>query len=410
MPNPALDLNFVRAQFPAFAEPSLEGWRFFENAGGSFACHQVIDRLQRYYVETKVQPYGAFPASIRAGEDMDKARARMAGSLNVQADEVFLGPSTTQNVYVLAQAFRPGWSPGDEVVVTNQDHEANIGAWRRLADSGITVKEWSADPETGLLEIEGLRALVTDRTRLVACTHCSNIIANPNPIAEVTQLAHAHGASVVVDGVSYAPHGLPDVPALGADVYLFSLYKVYGPHQGVMVVRKATMEKLANQSHYFNDSALTKRLVPAGPDHAQVAATNGVIDYLDVLHDHHFGLAGAPAERAARVHDLMRDAERARLEPLLAYLKSKKGVRVLGPTDPARRVPTVALATDRAPEAVAKALSEDRIMAGWSHFYAPRILERMGVDPERGVLRLSFVHYTSPEEIDALIRALDRVL
>ena len=288
-----------------------------------------------------------------------------------------------------AQAFRPGWEPGDEIVVTNQDHEANIGAWRRLVDTGITVKQWLADPETGLLELESLRALVTDRTRLIACTHCSNIIANPNPIPDIAELAHAHGASLVVDGVSYAPHGPPDVPALGADVYLFSLYKVYGPHQGAMVVRKATMEKLANQSHYFNDAFGSKRLVPAGPDHAQVAATNGVVDYFDALHDHHFGMSGTPAERGARIHDLMRAAKRERLEPLLEYLKDRSGVRVLGPTDTERRVPTVALATDKPPEALAAALAEDRIMAGSSHFYAPRILEADG--RRFGTRRFAFV-------------------
>lgn len=405
-----LNLEFVRAQFPAFTEPSLEGWRFFENAGGSFACRQVVERLTRFYVETKVQPYGEFPASIRAGEAMDQGRARLAEYLNVSEDEVQIGPSTTQNVYVLARAFRAGWREGDEVIVTNQDHEANVGAWRRLADTGITVKEWSADPKTGELPLDGLRPLLTDRTRLVACTHCSNIVASPNPIPEVSRLVRERGATLVVDGVSYAPHGLPDVSALGADVYLFSLYKVYGPHQGVMVVRRETMARLENQSHAFNDRALATRLVPAGPDHAQVAATNGVVDYFDALHDHHFTDSVAPAGRRRRIHDLMRGAERERLGPLLTFLAGRDDVRVLGPGDATRRVPTVALDTRKPPRAVAKALADEGIMAGWGHFYAPRILERMSVDPERGVLRLSFVHYTSADDVDAVIGALGRCL
>lgn len=405
-----LDLGFVRSQFPAFSEPSLEGWRFFENAGGSYACAPVIERLTRFYRETKVQPYGAYPAGIRAGQEMESAHERLAAYLNVDPQELSFGPSTTQNTYVLAQAFRPSLKPGDEIIVTDQDHEANIGAWRRLSEFGVVVREWAANPETGLLDLADLDALLSERTKLASVTHCSNIVAAPNPIPEIAAKVHAAGAKLVVDGVSYAPHGLPDVAALGADIYLFSLYKTYGPHQGAMVVRRETMEGLANQSHGFNDGEAWKRLVPAGPDHAQVAAVNGVADYLDALDAHHFADAAEPASRGRRLHDLMHAHEAALLQPLLDFLAARNDVRVLGPTDAARRAPTVALDTAKAPQELAKALAERRIMAGWSDFYAPRILTRLGVAPERGVLRLSFVHYTSKEEVDALMEALDQTL
>ena len=128
-----LDLNFVRAQFPAFSEPHLQGWAFFENAGGSYACKQVIEKLERYYRETKLQPYGVYPASARAGEAMDESYRRLAGYLNVGEDEVHFGPSTSQNTYVLAHAFRGMWAEGDEVIVTNQDHE---GQFRGMAAVG----------------------------------------------------------------------------------------------------------------------------------------------------------------------------------------------------------------------------------------------------------------------------------
>jgi selenocysteine lyase/cysteine desulfurase len=218
-----LDLEFVRRQFPAFSEPNLQGWAFFENAGGSYACGPVIERLNRYYRQTKVQPYGSYPASVRAGDEMDEAYRRLAGYLNVGEDEVHFGPSTSQNTYVLARAFRDNWQQGDEIVVTDQDHEANSGSWRRLADTGIVVREWHIDPETGQLDPDDLDALLSERTRMVAFPHCSNIIAHINPVAELAAKAHAVGARVVVDGVAAAPHGLPDVTALGADVYLFSL-------------------------------------------------------------------------------------------------------------------------------------------------------------------------------------------
>ncbi|MEO0605125.1 MAG: aminotransferase class V-fold PLP-dependent enzyme, partial [Myxococcota bacterium] len=402
-----LDLDFVRAQFPAFSDPTLEGTRHFENAGGSYACRQTIERLTRFYTQTKLQPYPHYAAGQRGGEAMAEAQSRMAAYLGVESDELMIGPSTTQNTYVLARAFRAGWADGDRVVVTDQDHEANVGAWRRLAETGIDVVEWSADPTTGRLDPADLDRLLTDRTRLVAFTHCSNVIGHPNPVAEVVARARAVGARTVVDGVAYAPHGLPDVGALGADVYLFSTYKTFGPHQGVMTVRREVMAELANQSHGFNDGVIGKRLVPAGPDHAQVAAVGGVIDYLDALHDHHFDDPAVPLERARRTHDLLQAQERSTLAPLLGFLVERDGIRVLGPTSAEERAPTVACDTERAPRAIAAALGELGIMASWGHFYAPRIVQRMGLDPARGVLRMSFTHYTSDDDVQVLIAALD---
>jgi selenocysteine lyase/cysteine desulfurase len=412
---PTLDLAFVRSQFPAFSEPSLKDWAFFENAGGSYACGPVIERLNRFYRQTKVQPYGPFPASRRAGEEMDEARARLAGYLNVAVDEVHFGPSTSQNSYVLAQAFRGMLLPGDEIVVTNQDHEANSGVWRRLAESGVTVREWQIDPESGRLDPKGLDSLLSDKTKLLCFPHCSNVVGHLNPVKDICKKAHAAGAVTCVDGVSYAPHGLPDVKALGADIYLFSLYKTYGPHQGLMVVRRDLAERLPNQAHFFNAGALTKKLTPAGPDHAQIAASAGIADYFDALHAHHFGGEGTKlteaAERGRRVHDLLRGQEKLLLAPLLDYLRQRNDIRVLGPTDPEVRAPTVAiLPKNKTPNEVLQGLTQRGIGAGASHFYGYRVVEALGCDPEVGVLRVSFVHYTSPEEIEKLMKALDASL
>jgi cysteine desulfurase family protein (TIGR01976 family) len=406
-----LDLNFVRAQFPAFGQSSLEGWAFFENAGGSYACRQTIERLTRFYTETKVQPYAPYPAATQAGREMDDAHHRLAGIMNVGDDEVVIGPSTSQNTYTLANAFRAGWDDGDEIVVTNQDHEANTGAWRRLADCGITVREWSVDPTTGMLDPADLASLLNERTRLVAFPHCSNIVAHINPVREVCDMVRAAGAVSVVDGVSAAPHGLPDIDALGADIYLFSAYKTYGPHQGVMTVRRAVNDALANQSHWFNEHSVRKRLVPAGPDHAQVAACQGMVDYIDLLHEHHFDDGAPAAERGRRVHDLMRAHEISLVAPLLEYLDGRDDVRIMGPTDPTIRVPTVAFVPNGiAPAAAAAKLADHRVMAGAGDFYAVRLIEAMGQPADEGVVRLSFVHYTSPAEISQAIAALEAVL
>jgi selenocysteine lyase/cysteine desulfurase len=248
-----LDIDFTRAQFPAFAEASLQGQAFFENAGGSYTCAPVFNRLMRFYRERKVQPYAPYEASWLGGEEMDEARSRLAAIMGVATDELSFGPSTSQNTYVLAQAVRQWLPKGAAIVVTNQDHEANSGVWRRLADEGIEVREWAIDRETGHLIQDDLAALLGDgKVRLVCFPHCSNVVGEINPVTEIVAMAHSAGAVTCVDGVSYAPHGLPNVAALGTDIYLFSAYKTYGPHQGIMVIRRALGEALPNQGHYFN--------------------------------------------------------------------------------------------------------------------------------------------------------------
>ncbi len=404
-----LDNDFVRAQFPAFAEPTLAGQAFFENAGGSYTCAPVIARLERYYRQRKVQPYGPYEASRLAGEEMDEARQRLAAMMGVATDEVSFGPSTTQNTYVLAQAFRQWMRPGEAIVVTDQDHEANSGPWRRLADEGIEIREWKIDPGTGLLDPADLDALLDERVRLVCFPHCSNVVGAVNPVVEITALAHAAGAFVCVDGVSYAPHGLPEVGQLGPDIYLFSAYKTYGPHQGIMVIRQEVARMLPNQAHHFNADTLYKRFTPAGPDHAQVAACAGIADYIDTLATHH-GIAGDPAARNAGVHEAMRTHETTLLQPLLDHLKDRNRVRLIGPSDATARAPTVALALERPGAEAAADLAQRGIMAGGGDFYAHRPLEAMGIDPAHGVLRLSFVHYTSGDEVERLMTALDDIL
>ena len=404
-----LDTDFVRTQFPAFAQDALSGQSFFENAGGSYTCQHVIDRLTRFYVERKVQPYAPYEASRLGGEEMDEARVRLAAIMGVEMDEVSFGPSTTQNTYVLANAFRQFMEPGDAIIVTNQDHEANTGPWRRLENEGFEVREWQIDPETGHLDLAKLEELLDERVRLVCFPHCSNVVGEINPVVEITALAHAAGAFVCVDGVSYAPHGIPNVGVMGPDIYLFSAYKTYGPHQGIMVMRRALGEALPNQGHYFNGASLYKRFTPAGPDHAQVAASAGMADYTDTLATHH-KIGGTPSERAMGVHDLMREHETGLLQPLLDFVSSKNSVRLIGPSQADKRAPTVALELASSGESVAAVLGERGIMAGGGDFYAVRALKAMGVDPSKGVLRLSFVHYTSQAEVDKLLQALDEVL
>jgi selenocysteine lyase/cysteine desulfurase len=405
------DLNFIRSQFPAFEEPSLKGWAFFENAGGSYPCRQVITRLTDFYTQNKVQPYYPYPASEKAGALMDESYRRMAEYLNVDPAEIHFGPSTTQNVYVLANAMRPMWADGDEIIVSCQDHEANAGAWRRLGERGMKIIEWHVDPETGVLDTEVLKGLFTDRTRLVAYPHCSNVIGDLNPVKKITKMAHEHGALSVVDGVGWAPHGLPDLKDLEVDIYMFSSYKTYGPHLGVMYAKDSLIRKMENQSHFFKEGITRSMLTPAGPDHAQIGSAAGILEYLDAVYTHHFDEDALPVQRNHALNELFRAHETALLEPLMDFLKDRDDVHIVGPATTKNRAPIVSiLPKEKAVLEVYYTLTRHKLMLGYGNFYAYRPLMDMGIPTDPGVIRISFVHYTSPEEIQQVITGLKSAL
>ncbi|MGI9531563.1 aminotransferase class V-fold PLP-dependent enzyme [Lutimonas sp.] len=406
-----LDLNFIRSQFPAFSEPTLQGWAFFENAGGSYPCIQVINRLTDFYMKNKVQVHYPFPASTLAGNLMDAAYGELAGYLNVDAAEIHLGPSTSQNIYVLANAMRPMWNDGDEIIVSCQDHEANAGAWRRLEKKGIKVIEWHVESSSGLLKIDTLKSLFSERTKMLAFPHCSNVIGHVNPVKEISQLCHQHGALSVVDGVGYAPHGFPDIKELECDIYLFSLYKTYGPHLGLMYVDQKLILKMENQSHYFKEGITRSMLTPAGPDHAQIAASTGIIDYFDTVYHHHFKKEVSPAERGAAINKLFQDHEEELMDQLLAFLKTRNDIEIIGPAESTDRAPIISIVPkNKNIKRVYAQLIEQKIMLGMGNFYAVRPLIDMDIPTDPGVIRISFLHYTSSQEVDQLINALALVL
>ena len=405
-----LDVDFIRSQFPAFSHPDAAAWAHLENAGGSYVPSQVIDRLGHFFTATKVQPYWDFGPSKAAGDAMDEAKRRLPATFNGAPGEVHFGPSTTQNTYVLSHAFRAGMREGDEVIVTNQDHEANIGAWRRLAETGITVKEWQVDPVTGMLDIADFEALLTERTALVAVTHASNLAATVNPIPEISAKAHEVGALVVVDGVSYAPHAAVDVHALGCDVYLYSAYKTFGPHIGMMWVAESVLDGVANQGHYFNEAKPTYRLVPAGPDHAEIGAAAGVMEYYDAVWAHHHD--AAPTDDVALVRgvfDLFAAHEEALMRPLVDFVAASEDLSLVGTTSTSHqdRAPTVAFhSASRSSQEIYDALIAAQVSCGHGHFYAHRLVSALGLDTDDGVVRLSMVHYNTADEVSRAIDVL----
>ena len=409
-----LDVAFVRSQFPAFQAAQTRDWIFFENAGGSYVPATVIDRLQRFFVEHKVQPYGTFALSQRAGEEMDESYEAVAQLLNADMDEITIGPSTTLNLYILAQSLRHLLRPGDEVVVTNQDHEANVGCWRRLSEHGVLMREWRVDKADGELDITGLENLISDRTKLVCCTLCSNLVGTHNNMNAISEMAHKVGALVVADGVSYAPHVIPDVQTLGADFYAYSTYKTFGSHQGVLWGSKDALRQTEGQGHFFNEEKSRYRLNPTGPQHAQIAALAGITEYFNALYGHHFGDAtGSLHERAAKVFELVSEHEARLANILLDYLKEKPDIRLLGQdhAEAGKRASTIAFHARAMPSTdIAQKLAEHHIGVGSGHFYALRCVEALGMDPEDGVVRVSMVHYNTAEEVQKLIVALDAIL
>lgn len=408
-----LDVEFVRRQFPAFACTPAKDWAFFENAGGSYACRQVVDRLHSYMTEYKVQPYGPSWMASRAGEAMDSGYEAVAGLLNARRANLTLGPSTTANLYVLAHALRPGLRAGDEIVVTNQDHEANIGCWRRLEEFGIVIREWRVD-EAGELRVSDLESLVGGKTRVVCFSLSSNIIATQNPVSQIVAVAKKHGALVVGDAVSFAPHWMPDVEASGLDFFLFSAYKTFGTHVGVMWGSDEGLAKTAGQGHGFNEKKPNYRLNPAGPLHGEIAALSGIAEYVDVLHGHHFDARDENLHRrAVAVFGLIKEHEIGLTRRLLDAVTGLPGLCILGSGTGSMetRSSVVSIRSDRiAPSEIAERLAERRIAVGSGDFYAVRLLEALGIDPQRGVLRVSMVHYNTIEEVDHLTSSLREIL
>src|SRR6185295_19426058 len=231
----------------------------------------------------------------------------MAEFINADPGEIVLGPSTTLNVYLMTQALRSWWKAGDEIIVTEQDHEANVGAWRRLEEFGLVIKEWPVDRKTGALQEGALDQLLTDKTKLIALTHCSNVCSIVHDIPAIVKKAHAKGALVFVDGTAYAPHFPIDVKALDVDFYVFSLYKVCGPHQSVLYGKRALLEKAVAQNHFFiGDESITYKFLPGGPNHEHAAATVGTADYFDALYRAHFKQPeNAFHTRVARVYEVI---------------------------------------------------------------------------------------------------------
>ena len=411
--NIALDIDFVKAQFPAFKDPLSSKWSFFENAGGSYVPHNVIKHLNNFMTSTKVQPYADFDISEIAGRNMDRSTELFAEMINANKDEIIIGGSTTMNIYVLSNAIKHLLKPGDEVIVTNQDHEANIGAWRRLESHGAIIKEWKINQENAEIEIEDLKLLLSDKTKIVAVTHCSNIVGSINDLKSIAKLVHKYDAFIVGDGVSYAPHGFPDVKDLDVDFYTFSLYKTYGPHLGLLYGKKEILNQLPNQNHEFLEGDVPYTLNPGGPNHEELSCLVGIHEYFNNLYNHHFpDENNSLRKKIEKINDLISLYEEQIANPLLEYINSRDDIKLIGKKkiENKNRTPTIAFTfNNQSSKNISNKLVKNGIATRNDNFYAWRCLKALGIDVDDGVVRTSMLHYNTHEDVEKLISVLKKI-
>ncbi|HSO47865.1 MAG TPA: cysteine desulfurase-like protein [Rhizobiaceae bacterium] len=400
----SLDLGFVRSQFPALEN----GWAYFDNAGGSQVLAGVANRVRDYMLTSSVQTGATYETSQTASARLAQARGRIATFMGAERpEEIVFGPSTTVLVRFLATAMASQLSAGDEIILTDFDHESNIGPWLILKDRGVVFRTWQIDPNTLTPRIEDLQKLMTARTRLVCVTHTSNILGSINPIREIADAVHAGGARLCVDGVAYAPHRAIDVREIGADYYVFSFYKTYGPHFAAMYGRYDHLLELDGLYHYFyGKDKVPAKLEPGNPCYELAWGTAGIVDYFETL--------GGGSGRAAieNAFEKITAHEAAIGERLLSFLRDRNGVRIVGSrtSDPALRVPTISFTVDgKTPEEIVLGTDKSRIGIRHGDFHSRRLAEAIGLGAP-GAVRVSMVHYNTMEEVDRLIEALSQAM
>ena len=411
--NIKLDIDYVRSQFPAFKDPLSKDWSFFENAGGSYVPKNVIDKLTEFMTATKVQPYAEYPMSKIAGENMDRATELFAKMINAKNNEILIGGSTSINLYVLSNALKDLISPGDEVIVTNQDHEANISPWRRLKDYGAKIIEWKFNLNDHELKISDLEKLISPKTKILAVTHCSNIVGSVNNLKKISNIAHKNNIIVIGDGVSYAPHGFPNVKELDVDFYTFSLYKTYGPHLALLYGKEEILKNLPNQNHEFLKGQYPYTINPGGPNHEELVSLIGIYDYFENLYNHHFDNTKISIlEKIEKINNLISMHEEEIANPILNYIHERKDFNLIGKNKITNknRAPTISFySNNKSSKEISNNLLKFNIATRNDNFYAWRCLKYLGIDVDDGVVRLSMTHYNNNIDTEKVIKALKNI-
>ena len=370
--------------------------------------------MNTFLYEKNVQIGGSYEVSQAAAAALYEARTAAMHLVNAnRPEEIVFGNSTTALLQNLARAMHSQLSPGDEIVMTVSDHESNIGPWDRLQERGVVLKIWPLNKETLTLDPADLGALMTEKTRLVCVTHCSNLLGSINPIREIADFVHSRGARICVDAVAYAPHRAVDVQAFDVDYYVFSLYKTYGPHYALMYGKYDLLLALDPLYHYFYGyDKVPGKLEPGNPNYELAYSTCGIVDYLVSLGEK-AGETGSIRQKIEAAYRAITAQEDALTERLLTYLRSRNDCMIVGQSvnRDSKRVPTIAFRFDgREAADLCKAMDAEKIAMRFGDFHSRRLAEYLGLTDHGGMLRVSMVHYNTIEEVDRFTAALDRIL
>jgi cysteine desulfurase family protein (TIGR01976 family) len=402
-----------RRQFPALArrvdgQPAV----FLDGPAGTQVPQRVIDAISSYLVNHNANHEGRFCTSRESDHQLAEAHQAVADLLGADdPDCIVFGPNMTSLTFALSRSLAKTWRSGDEILVTRLDHDANVTPWVMAAsDAGATVRHVNIHPEDATLDLEDLRAKLTERTRLVAVCCASNATGSIQPVADICRWAHDAGALAFLDAVHFAPHVLVDVDQLGCDFLVCSAYKFFGPHVGVLWGKRELLEQLTAYKVRPAPDSLPGKWMTGTQNHECIVGAMAAVDYLADL-GREVAEHAAPDRRSALrcAYDAISDYERQLVWRLLDGLSSMPNIKVWGITDPGRaaqRCPTLSIThARRTPACMAEQLGERGIFVWDGNYYALSLTQALGLEPE-GMLRIGLVHYNTIEEVDRLVEAL----
>jgi cysteine desulfurase family protein (TIGR01976 family) len=401
-----LSIEAIRRQFPALRRKvNGQPVAYFDGPGGTQVPQEVIDAFTQYLAHHNANTHWAYATSRETDAMILEARRAAADFLGAQPDEVAFGANMTTLTFHVARALGRQWGPGDEIVVTELDHHANVAPWQALVrERGVTLRTVPFRPEAGELDWEALEKALTPRTRLLAIGAASNALGTITNVAQAREMARAVGALVFVDAVHYAPHRLVDVRTFGCDFLACSAYKFYGPHMGIMYGRRDRLRGLDVPKLAPAPESVPERLETGTQNHEGIHAVRATVDWLASLAE-----GGSRRERLARTFEAFHERESALFGRLWDGLGAIRGVRRFGPSPMRPRTGTMSLTiAGVSPEAAATRLGEEGLFLSHGDFYATTVVERLGFSKE-GLLRIGLSCYSTQDEVDRVLSAIDRL-
>lgn len=408
-----LDLNWIRSQFPAL-DLDQGGSRaaYFDGPGGTQVSQRVIDAIGDYLRRSNSNTHGRFATSRRSDETIAAAHAAAADLLGCNAGEVVFGPNMTTLTFAMSRSIGRELEPGDEIVLTYLDHDANFAPWKALEERGAVVRVADFRPDDCALDHEQLLGLINDRTRVVAVGYASNAVGSINDVARIAAAAREAGAWSYIDAVHYAPHGPIDVRAIGCDFLACSAYKFFGPHQGLLYGRRELLERLRPYKVRPAEDRPPDRWETGTQNHECMAGVTAAVDYLAELGERH-GSHGSRRDKLVGAMTTIQAAEQELFRRLADGLLAIPGLTFYGIREPERaeqRAPTVSIRLDGfSPAEIAQRLGDQGLFVWDGNYYALNLSERLGVESSGGMVRIGLAHYNTPDEVDRLIGATSRL-